>query len=245
MTRRRSDDWLGDELLPRIKSKATFGATFFWLAIWAITGFEPWVGFGLFFAWAGSVGLFGGKKDASDDDDFDIWDDEDERGFQRSLGGESVEAARARQAGEPIAEPPQSPLLHQKVVDDAKSARTRLEAAASVGEGELGARLRNMVAKVREVQSSLNSDPSRLSDVQRLFTYYLPATADLLSARGAVAGSNDTKRLAEIDTMIGKLDLAYCDFADRLKGHDARSLDIDMRLLDRSLDEEFDTKTKG
>jgi hypothetical protein len=243
MGKRRSDDWdwMDDELLPRIKSKATVGASVFWLAIWGITGFEPWVGFGLFFAWAGSVGLFGGKKGDSDD-----WDDEDDvRGYQRALGAETPESARARQAGEPLAEPALSPPLHRQIIADAKPARTRLEAAASVGDGELGARLRNMVTKVKDVESGLESDPSRLSDVQRLFTYYLPATADLLVARGAVAGSGDTKRLAEIDTMIGKLDLAYTDFADRLRGHDARSLEIDLRLLDRSLDEEFESKVKG
>jgi hypothetical protein len=52
-------------------------------------------------------------------------------------------------------------------------------------------------------------------------------------------------RLAEIDRMIAKLDLAYTDFAARLKGHDARSLEIDLRLLDQSLDEEFDLWVKG
>ena len=243
MAKRRSEDWVSDELLPRITSKATFGATFFWLAIWGITGFEPWVGFGLFFAWAGSVGLFGGKGDARDD--WDDGDSDDVRGNQRALGSETEDSARARSAGEPSADPIRSPLLHRQVIADAAASRTRLEAAASVGEGALGERLRNMVNKVREVEVGLESDPSRLSDVQRLFTYYLPATADLLGARGAVVRSGEPARLAEIDTMIGKLDLAYSDFAERLKGHDARSLEIDLRLLDRALDEEFITKTKG
>jgi hypothetical protein len=105
--------------------------------------------------------------------------------------------------------------------------------------------LRNMVARVKEVVAGLEADPSRLSDVQRLFTYYLPATADLLAVRGGVAGSGDSDRLAEIDTMIGKLGLAYDDFSARLSGHDARSLEIDMRLLDQALDQEFVLKTKA
>jgi hypothetical protein len=242
MGKRRSDDWLSDELVPRITSKATFGATFFWVAIWGITGFEPWVGFGLMFAWAGSVGLLGGGKDRRDGDDVD-WDDD--RGYQRALGAESEDSARARQSGEPLAEPAPPRLLHRQVLADASAARTRLDAAASVADGTLGQRLRAMLVKVKEVEAGLESDPSRLSDVQRLFTYYLPATADLLSARGAIAGSGDSARLTEIDTMIGKLELAYSDFADRLKGHDARSLEIDLRLLDRALDEEFVMKTKG
>jgi hypothetical protein len=238
MAKRRSDDWVSDQLLPRIKSRAAFGATFFWLVIWGVTGFEPWVGFGLFFAWAGSVGLFGGKKDEQD-----FRDDKDDRGYQRGLGHETEDAARARAASEPVQAP--TLKLHRQIIADAGPARTHLEASANIAEGDLGARLRNMVARVKDVATGLENDPSRLSDVQRLFTYYLPATADLLSARGGVSASGDTKRQAEIDAMIGKLDLAYTDFADRLKGHDARSLEIDLRLLDRSLDEEFDMKTKA
>jgi hypothetical protein len=243
MPRRRSGDWLEDELWPRITSRATFGATFFWLALWAFLGFEFWIGVGFFFAWGGSVGLFGGKGKRSQHDIED--ESDDERGFSARYGGESEASAVLRLRGEPIALNEKPPLLHRQVIADAKTSRAKLEAAASVAEGALGARLRNMVGKVREVEAGLEAEPSRLSDVQRLFTYYLPATEDLLSARGALAGSNDNARMGEIDAMIGKLDTAFSDFADRLKGHDARSLEIDLKLLDRALDEEFVMKTKG
>lgn len=244
MARRESNDWVSDELLPRIKSKAGFGATVFWLAIWWGLGFHPWIGLGLFFAWGGSVGLFGGKPDKF----YEFNDkDEDDRGYRRALGSETHEAASARLSGEPVAEqspPPPLPMLHRQVIADAAFSRARLEAAASVGESDLGVRLRNMLARVKEVEAGLESEPGRLSDVQRLFTYYLPATADLLAARGAIMGNSDTKRLAEIDAMIGKLDLAFTDFANRLKGHDVRSLEIDLRLLESSLNEELFSKTK-
>ncbi|MCA3694368.1 hypothetical protein [Aquidulcibacter sp.] len=248
MARRRSKDWLKEEFSVRIRSPQSLGVLAFWFIIWAICDFNPWVGIGLFFAAGGSIGLFGGKRDTVDDlwgydDDEDDYDDEDDK--PRRQGGESEAAARARANGEALPAPEAPPKLHQAVIEDAKPALVRLEAAASVAEGELGARLRNMVARVKEVEMGLRQDPSKLSDVQRLFTYYLPATADLLSARGAVAGGADPARLAEIDTMIGKLDLAYTDFASRLRGHDARSLEIDLRLLDQSLDDEFAHKTKG
>jgi hypothetical protein len=246
MSKRGSENWVSDDLLPLLKSKAAVGATFFWLVIWALCGFNGTVGLAFLIPWAGSVGLFGllsGKRSKRVDRDLD--DDADIRGYHRALGHESDELARARQNGEPIAPALPSPFLHRQVIADAAAARLRLEAAASVGEGQLGVALRNMLAKVRDVESGLEADPSRLSDVQRLFTYYLPATADLLAARGGVAGSSDTTRLGEIDTMIGKLNLAYSDFADRLRGHDSRSLEIDLRLLDRALDEEFLIKAKG
>ena len=252
MSRRRSKDWMKEEFAVRIRSPQSFGVLAFWFFIWAICSFNPWVGIGLFFAAGGSLGFFGGKRDTVDDlwgydksldDYFD--EDEDEDGRRRRQGGESEAAARARANGEALPEPEAPPKLHQAVIAEAEPALVRLEAAASVAEGELGARLRNMVARVKEVEMGLRQDPSKLSDVQRLFTYYLPATADLLGARGAIAGGAEPARLAEIDAMIGKLDLAYTDFASRLRGHDARSLEIDMRLLDQSLDDEFTHKTKG
>ena len=249
MARRRSKDWLKEEFNVRIRSPQSLGVLAFWFLIWAICDFNPWVGIGLFFAAGGSIGLFGGKRDTVDDlwgyDDDEEDDDDGEDDRPRRQGGESEAAARARTNGEVLPAPEAPPKLHQAVIEDAKPALVRLEAAASVAEGELGARLRNMVARVKEVEMGLRQDPSKLSDVQRLFTYYLPATADLLSARGAVAGGADPARLAEIDAMIGKLDLAYTDFASRLRGHDARSLEIDLRLLDQSLDDEFAHKTKG
>ncbi|GBF59416.1 hypothetical protein PbB2_03116 [Candidatus Phycosocius bacilliformis] len=245
-----------DDLVVRLRSPGAWGSLIFWFIIWAICNFNPWVGIGLFFAAGGSLGLFGGGKrgERGELDDFfdsldDDWDDEDDGyGRRRHQGGESEESARARNNGElpaPVETSPASARLHESVIGDAKPALVRVEAAASVAEGELGARLRNMVARVKEVELGLRADPSKFGDVQRLFTYYLPATADLLVARGAVAGNGDAARLAEIDAMIGKLDLAYTDFASRLRGHDARSLEIDLRLLDQSLDDEFAHKTKG
>jgi hypothetical protein len=246
MARRKPDDWFSDELAPRLRSPKSAGALVFWFIIWAICNFNPWVGVGLFFAAGGSIGLFGGSKCKTEDDlwDFDD-DDEDDEETGRRRGGESEQDARARSGGAkwPILEA--NTKLHQSVIAEAQSSRMQLEAAASVAGGELGGRLRAMVARVKEVDMGLHQDPNKLSEVQRLYTYYLPATADLLAARGAVAGSTDTTRLAEIDAMIAKLELAYTDFASRLRGHDARNLEIDLRLLDQSLDDEFAHKSKG
>jgi hypothetical protein len=233
MSKRRSDELDNDDLLARLGSREVLGPTLFWLALWALLGFNEWVGFGFFLAWGGSVGLFESAKKKSKTRARD-----DERGYQPQMVDQALVAPDAQ----PLAAPP-SPLYRQ-LIAEAEPARARLEAAASVADAQLGNILRNMVARVKEVASGLEADPSRVSDVQRLFTYYLPATADLLSARGALVTNGDAERLAEIDTMIGKLGLAYDDFAARLTGHDARSLEIDLRLLDQALDQEFVLKTK-
>lgn len=239
MVKRRSEDVDGDALWPKIASVSGVAATLCWLVIWAMASFEPWVGFGLFVAWAASIGLFGGSDSRLGDKE------DDDRGFRAGRGGETAQSARAREDQAPAAAHSPPPLLHRQVIADARIAKAQLEAAASVGDGALGDHLRHMVAKVAEVEASLETEPSRLADVQRLFTYYLPATANLLNARGTSLRAGELGRLAEIDRMIAKLDLAYTDFAVRLKGHDARSLEIDLRLLDQSLDEEFDLWVKG
>jgi hypothetical protein len=234
MAKRSQDDATEDDLLARILTSSVLGPTIFWFALWGLLGFDQWVGFGFFLAWGGSVGLFESVKKKSKAPKRN-----DDRGYQANSQPQETVAIEA-----PPAATPTIPL-HRQVIDDAQPARARLEAAASVADAQLGERLRAMVARVKDVVAGLGADPSRLSDVQRLFTYYLPATADLLAARGAIAGSGDAQRLAEIDTMIGKLGLAYDDFAARLSGHDARSLEIDMRLLDQALDQEFVLKTKA
>jgi hypothetical protein len=237
MAKRRSDDLDDDDLFARLSSRSVLGPTFFWLILWAICDFNPWVGFGFFFAWGGSIGLFEDAKKKSKMK-AKAEAESDDRGYQPSLESQNASVIDER-AATALAMP-----LHRQIIADAQPSQARLEAAASVGDGQLGARLRAMVARVKKVASGLDADPSRLSDVQRLFTYYLPATADLLAARGNLVASGDSARLAEIDAMIGKLGLAYDDFAARLAGHDARSLEIDLRLLDQALDQEFVMKTK-
>jgi hypothetical protein len=234
MGKRSRDDASEDDLLARILTSSVVGPTIFWFGFWAALGFKQSIGIGFFFAWCGSVGLFESTKKKPKTPQRS-----DDRGYQANSQPQEPVAIEA-----PPAATPTIPL-HRQVIGDAQPARARLEAAASVADAQLGERLRAMVARVKDVVAGLEADPSRLSDVQRLFTYYLPATADLLAARGGVAGSGDTDRLAEIDTMIGKLGLAYDDFAARLSGHDARSLEIDMRLLDQALDQEFVLKTKA
>ncbi|MFN5270301.1 MAG: hypothetical protein ACK5DN_09065, partial [Hyphomonadaceae bacterium] len=100
MSRRRSKDWMKEEFAVRIRSPQSFGVIAFWFFIWAICNFNPWVGFGLFFAAGGSLGFFGGKRDTVDDlwgyDDTDDDVDEDEDGRRRRQGGESESAARPR-----------------------------------------------------------------------------------------------------------------------------------------------------
>lgn len=131
--------------------------------------------------------------------------------------------------------------LHLEIMADAKSSIAQIKSASNVASGELGNQLRKMVNSIDIVQKGLDEDPSKLSQVQRLFTYYIPAAADILKARGKAASANDENRIGEIDAMINRLEAAFADFAARIMGEDARSLEIDIKLLSQSLAAEFDS----
>ena len=130
--------------------------------------------------------------------------------------------------------------LHKQIMVDAKSSITQIKSASNVASGALGDQLRKMVQSIEIVQKGLEEDASKLSQVQRLFTYYIPAAADILKARGKAASANDANRIGEIDVMINRLEGAFADFAARIMGEDARSLEIDIKLLSQSLAAEFD-----
>jgi hypothetical protein len=223
----------GDDLVRILKSPQGLWSLLGWGGLWAITGFDGtlFIIFGL--CALGTAGVFDWGKGV------------DEGKRKRRRGGEQegpLQPVPQTQIDDIAPAPLMQKAVHDTVIEGATPARTRLEAAAAVATGERGERLRRMVANVRKVADGLKADPSKLNDVQRLFTYYLPATSDLLAAVGAVTASGDTARAAEIDAMIGKLDEAYGDFAERIDGHDARSLAIDLRMLEQSLDQEFDSK---
>jgi hypothetical protein len=201
------------------------------------------------------------RRDEDWDDDEDEDDEDDLFGERRHRRSEARERAgqgagdpsgplgqsypEVVPAGEPssatpVRAAPKAPAgLHGKVIADAAPARAALASAAAVAAGELGERLRRINDTVDQIARALEADPSRLSDVQRVFTYYLPSAADLIAARGSLVAKGDAARVAEVDSMIGKLDVAFADFLKKVHGRDPRTIDIDIRLLEQALDQEF------
>ena len=235
----------------RLGRPKTVGTMITFAAIWALTGFNPWVAFGLSISVLSMAGFFGGKYKHSDKeywsgeyngsyDDDDNYDDDDDYNSanENKYENQSLRPTAAKPSTELRANTGTA-ALHNQIIKDAAEDIEHLRAASTTASDDLGIHLRNMVSNVEKVQKGLEEDPNKLSQVQRLFTYYLPSTTDLLKARGRAAAIGDTKKLAEIDAMIDRLEDAFEDFAARINGEDARSVEIDIRLLDQSLAQEF------
>lgn len=234
-----------DSLVDHARSGGMVGSLLFWLAIWAFTGFSSTL-FAIFlgvailqgWSWNTAEGLHKRRRKRRRRDPADATP----IGAAPPLDG----SAPARPAeGAATAQAPLDPAAHARLIRETAGARSQLSAAASAADGELGNDLRRMDRATRTVVDALEKDPSNLSHVQRMFTYYLPSAAQLLNARREVAGTGNTAHQAEIDGMFARLADAFEDFVARINGTDIRSLEIDLRLLEQSLNAEFDPVKKA
>jgi 5-bromo-4-chloroindolyl phosphate hydrolysis protein len=168
----------------------------------------------------------------------------------RGLGGATGDAfSRARPSStsvpefQPKPKPDYSNLPpHLALIAETQGARQKLLAAAEQETGEFGADLAKMVRNVDTIIDAIRITPTKLGDVQRLFTYYLPEVGKLLEARLQMLAVGETDRVAEIEAIVDRIETAFQQFAARMHQADIRALDIDLKLLDQSLAAEFETQ---
>jgi hypothetical protein len=97
----------------------------------------------------------------------------------------------------------------------------------------------------RAITEAVTEDPSKLTAVMRFFTYYLPATADLVEDRLKLADHAGTQRLSEIDATLVRLGDAFDAFRKAVLEPELEAVDLDITLLDDALDADLeDLKTR-
>lgn len=121
--------------------------------------------------------------------------------------------------------------LAERMEDTASAIRTRAVAD----------RIRHLVKVARDIFAAIERDPLRLDRVRRFLTYYLPRAAEIAEAYRALEKSAvpDTARLAATGDMIDRLDGAFTRYAANLQDADLDKLDIELKLLKSSLDEDI------
>ena len=119
---------------------------------------------------------------------------------------------------------------------------SRLEAAAKAIQAKtIVDRVRHLASVARGIFEAVEKDPLRVDRVRRFLTYYLPRAAEMAEAyqslerdQGAEAMRFDATR-----EIIDRLDAAFTDYAADLRDADLDKLDIELKLLKRSLDEDL------
>jgi 5-bromo-4-chloroindolyl phosphate hydrolysis protein len=106
-------------------------------------------------------------------------------------------------------------------------------------------RVRQLAGVARNIFGEIEKDPLRIDRVRRFLTYYLPRAAEMAEAYQALESSPgaDAARLSAIGEIIDRLSGAFTEYARNLRDAELDKLDIELKLLKRSLDEDVGAPT--
>lgn len=124
--------------------------------------------------------------------------------------------------------------LARDVIAAAQSDLARLQdAARGVRDPAVRQHLDHLHGVAERVAAAVSRRPARLSRVQRLLTYYLPASVRLGEGFRILEGASrpDAARLQATARMIGQLDTVFARHADRLSAPEIEGLDVELKLL--------------
>jgi 5-bromo-4-chloroindolyl phosphate hydrolysis protein len=130
----------------------------------------------------------------------------------------------------------------RELLTDATPLAPRLDAAAkTIRNRNIAERARHLASVARGIFAALEKDPLRVERVRRFLTYYLPRAAEIAEAYAALEQSAlpDAARLASTGELIDRLDAAFTRYAENLRDADLDKLDIELKLLKSSLDEDL------
>jgi 5-bromo-4-chloroindolyl phosphate hydrolysis protein len=131
--------------------------------------------------------------------------------------------------------------LARDILSDARVELDRLaELARDMRSVSVRRNLEHLRGIAAGVIGEVEQKPSRVNNVRRLLTYYLPAAVRLADGYRVLERANDPdrQRLTAADAMIGRLDQVFGRYADRLSQDEVEGLDVELRLLENSIRDE-------
>lgn len=101
-----------------------------------------------------------------------------------------------------------------------------------------------IVAVGNRVMQSVAANPEKLAIAQRVFTYYCPETVKVAEALSKLEqdANPDVERITGTQTVLKKLEVLFERTELELKADQGKELDIDLRLLDQSIESDLRTR---
>src|SRR5215468_1502557 len=132
--------------------------------------------------------------------------------------------------------------LARELLDDAEPLLRRIEEATrSIRDAGVAERARHLANVGRDILGAIAEDPLRIDRVRRILTYYMPRAAEMAEAYARLerSAAPDLARLAATGGLILRLDAAFTQYAAILQAGDLDKLDIELKLLKSSLDDDL------
>lgn len=132
--------------------------------------------------------------------------------------------------------------LATELLAEARPIAERLEETGSALKTEaIGERVLHLAGVAQRILAALEADPLKVDRIRRFLTYYLPRAAEMADAyaRLETRTSPDAERLASTSSIIERLDDAFTKYADSLVDADLDGLDVELKLLRQSLDDDL------
>jgi 5-bromo-4-chloroindolyl phosphate hydrolysis protein len=132
--------------------------------------------------------------------------------------------------------------LARELLGEAEPLVARMQAAAqSIRADAVRQRVGHLAACARGILDAIEKDPLKIEPARRFITYYLPRAAEMAEGYRMLEQMKlpDPGRLQATGELLNRLDTAFARFADGLLGADMSRLDIEMKLLKSSLDDDL------
>lgn len=128
------------------------------------------------------------------------------------------------------------------LLKEALPATDRLSAVAvHIANRAVKEKVRHLDQIAREVFAKVEANPASASGVRRFLSYYLPRAAEVAEGYAALEAMRapDPERLKAVGEVISKLEDAFVHYADSLVDNALSGLDIDLKLIQQSLNEDI------
>lgn len=101
-----------------------------------------------------------------------------------------------------------------------------------------------IVAVGNRLMQSVAANPEKLAIAQRVFTYYCPESVKVADALSKLEmdANPDVERITGTQTVLKKLEVLFERTELELKADEGKELDIDLRLLDQSIESDLRTR---
>ena len=130
----------------------------------------------------------------------------------------------------------------RELLAQAQPAADRLAAAArGISDKDMAAKVKNLSDIAADVIARVEAKPETAPSVRRFLTYYVPQAAEVAEGYATLANRRapSQARLANVGSVIAKLQDAFVHYADSLADTELGTLDVDLRLIQESLKEDI------